>query len=282
MTADAIIGFVPLQRKRSRQKALGQNFLVDRKTAQRIVAAFDPQPTDSVLEIGPGPGILTEQLVEKVGRLVCVEIDPSLANDLRERWGKSPLFELVQADFLKLDLDTLPFEHGEPVRVISNLPYSVATAILRKLLLWSRVSDLVVMVQKEVADRIEAEPSTRERGFLSLACQLFSESIERVFNLDPGVFRPSPKVDSSVLRIRLHKQWAGGVPDPHSLLDLISAGFAHRRKTLYNNLRRVQPIDPQRWNELCASSHLTPKVRAEDLPLGSWISLRNALTRDLT
>jgi len=261
---------------RSRRKALGQNFLADRRMARRIVDRFTPRPGDRVLEVGPGRGALTDLVAGDVAVLVAVERDAALAAALCERYHADPRVRIVEADVLEVDLDGLPFDGKGPVRVLSNLPYSVATAILERLLRWGRASDLMVMVQREVADRIEAPPGSRERGYLSVLTSLFCE-VRRLLEVPPGAFRPPPKVHSAMLALRPRPFPDVAAADKEGLLRLASAGFAHRRKTLYNNLRSAFQIERGRWEAVCLKAALDARVRAEDLDLPSWAGLRRAL-----
>jgi 16S rRNA (adenine1518-N6/adenine1519-N6)-dimethyltransferase len=261
----------------ARRRALGQHFLADGRVARRIVEAFAPRPADQVLEVGPGEGALTDRLVGQVARLVAVELDPALAGLLEERYAGDGDVHVLCADILKTRIDDLPFRGEEPVRLISNLPYSAATAILRHLLRRrDRLADLVVMVQKEVGERILAAEGTSQRGYLSVLVQLLAE-VERVLRVGPGAFRPPPQVDSVVLRLTPRPRPLLGPEDPEPLLDLVSAGFRSRRKTLYRNLAPALGLDRPAWSEACRAAGIGEKARAEEMALESWGRLHAAL-----
>lgn len=216
-------------------------------------------------------------LVGRAREIVALELDPDLARELRDRLGDAPGLRIVEGDALEVDLEDLPFSAG-PIRVLSNLPYSTATPILARLLPRERVVDLTVMVQKEVADRILAPPSSPDRGYLSVLASMHAEG-RRLFEVGPGAFRPPPKVASCVIRLVRRDPGSIGIQDPEGLLDLVGRGFAHRRKTLYNNLRSAQGLDAEAWSAICAAIGLSPKVRAEALRLREWVALLDELGR---
>jgi len=248
---------------RPKRKRLGQNFLVDRNIAERIVALLEEQPSH-VLEIGPGRGALTGLLLDRFDRVLAVELDPALEQALRGRFPESSL-ELKVADALHDPLDELAGD-GAPCQVASNLPYSVGTAILRRLLprhdLFTRV---VVMLQREVARRVVAEPGRRGHGLLALERAAFADS-RLAFDVGPGAFRPRPKVVSSVVVLDLR---------PSSLeKDLLERGLrlaAHAltkpRKMLAN---AVQPIATE---AALVEAGLDPTARPGTVPLDGWIAL---------
>jgi 16S rRNA (adenine1518-N6/adenine1519-N6)-dimethyltransferase len=256
----------------------GQNFLVNQGAADSIVAAFRPAPEDLVLEVGPGEGALTARLIGRVGRIAAVEIDPDLAGDLRLRLagaaGHSGL-EIIDGDILRVDLPALFSSLGaspaRPARVIANLPYNIATAvILRFLLERAPVRDLLVMVQREVAERILSPPGRKSYGGLSVLCQVHAR-VEPVLRLHPGSFRPRPKVDSEVIRFTVRDPGGAVSRDPAALPALLGAAFAHRRKTLQNNLALLPPIGPEPGGalgvraaaDLLRQAGLDPSARAE-------------------
>lgn len=215
-----------------RRRALGQNFLVDPGVARRTVEAARVGPDDRVLEIGPGRGVLTRPLLEAGASVFAVEIDEALVAALT----REPRERLVveRADFLRFDLERLP---AGPMIVVANLPYSTGTAIVERILAApERFPRVVVMLQREVAHRLAAEPGTRSYGSLSVLTALWAEA--RVeFDVPPSAFRPRPKVDSAVVRLDVAAEPRASVDDPAHFRRVVRAAFAQRRKMLRNTLR---------------------------------------------
>ena len=251
-------------------RRLGQNFLVNQGAADTIIAAFRPRPDDLVLEVGPGRGALTRRLAGRVSRLVAVEI--------------------VQADVLDLDLAALLTRLGATTarraRVIANLPYSIATTVILSLIVESPLlSDLLVLVQREVAERIASPHGRKSYGGLSVLCQARAR-VETLLRLRPGSFRPIPKVESVLVRLTLHHaDEEGSVTGGAATLTLetlLRAAFAQRRKTLLNNLARLQrpgggPIGPAGAADVIRGAGLDPRARPEEIPVGGFLALLRAL-----
>lgn len=215
-----------------RRKALGQNFLIDEAIAHETVAAASIRSGDTVLEIGPGHGVLTRPLLEAGAQVFAVEIDESLASALAE--NAPPELTVERADFLRLDLARLP---AGPLLVVANLPYSTGTAILERLLTKpERFPRIVVMLQKEVADRVAAEPGSRSYGSLSVLTALWAET-SVVLDVPPSCFRPSPKVDSAVVRLDVSDAPRVEVGDVDAFRRVVRAAFSQKRKMLRNTLR---------------------------------------------
>lgn len=215
----------------SRQK-LGQHFLVSGKILERIATAACGDGVGFVLEVGPGRGALTERLLPRTERLTAIELDYELANFLREKWAGEPRLRIIDGNALDADWTAW----GEGV-LAGNLPYYVATAIITSYVLRpGALRQGVFLIQKEVAERIAAEPGGREYGYLSVLCQFFAE-IKLLFSVPPGAFHPPPKVDSAVIRVTPRTD----VPevDREKFVAFISACFRHKRKTLRNNLNAV-------------------------------------------
>ncbi len=263
-------------------KRLGQNFLTDPRIINRIVAALEPQSDETILEIGPGRGALTAPLLEKAGSLVAIEFDRNLIPLLTERFSSRKNFKLVQSDALVTDVCEV-IRPATQARVVANLPYNVATAILQRLIEQRHcVSEMVLMLQKEVVERITAEPGSGERGYLSVFVQTYCET-EKLFDVAPSSFRPAPKVWSSVIRLKLRSQIAAEVKDEKLLWQVVSAGFAQRRKTILNNLRNA----PAPLQEIVKShggasivlcqAEVDLQRRAETLALEEWSRITNAL-----
>jgi 16S rRNA (adenine1518-N6/adenine1519-N6)-dimethyltransferase len=258
----------------------GQNFLVNRRAVERIVDAFHPLPTDRVVEIGPGRGALTELLIERVGRMVAIEVDPMLARSLRERLGsrRGPgHFEILQADVLEIELRDLLLRLGaatQPARLIANLPYNIASAVIVRCLEQERLlSDLMVMVQREVAERILSSPGSRTYGSLSVLCQAFAR-IDSVMRLRPGSFRPRPRVESEVVRFVLSRDRPGWETTGRDLSALLRVAFEHRRKTLLNNLsHRSGGGRSAAIESMIRSAGLDPRCRPEEVPVAGYMAL---------
>jgi 16S rRNA (adenine1518-N6/adenine1519-N6)-dimethyltransferase len=267
------------------RRRFGQNFLVNQGAIGQIIVAFRPAASDLVLEVGPGRGALTRPLLGRVERLAAVEIDTDLASALRE--SLIPLaprgaLQVIQADILSVDLSTLLADlgvrDGRDARVIANLPFNIATPVLLRLLEHrSGIRDLLVMIQREVAGRIVADPGGRDYGGLSVLCQVYS-SVERVLRLRPGSFRPIPKVQSEVIRmVPRRPEEAGGapLPDPRSLSRLLRVCFAQRRKTLLNNLSAFIPAGPAGAALRCC--RLDPRARPETVTVAEYLALHSFL-----
>ena len=263
------------------KKRLGQNFLVDETYARRIVGALAPRAGETVLEIGPGRGALTSPLVESGARVVAVEFDRGLVAPLRSRFAGRENFTLVEADALEVEFCSV-IEPDASARVVANLPYNISTAILQRLIERRRcVSEMVLMLQREVVARITAPPGSTERGYLTVIVEAYCEA-EALFDVPPGAFRPAPKVWSTVARLRAR---AGGpeVGDERLLWRVVSAGFAQRRKTILNNLRaapgdlraRVEAVGGAAT--LLEAAGIEPARRAETLALDEWVAVTRAL-----
>jgi len=232
---------------------------------ERIAVAACPNPdgTGLVVEIGPGRGALTERLLAHAGRVVAIEMDPALAEHLRDKWGTEPRFQVQEGNALNFD-----WTMWGAGTLAGNLPYYVATAIISKYLAHpGELSQAVFLIQKEVAERITATPGNREFGYLSVECQYMAKA-EYLFSVPPGAFRPPPKVDSAVIRL---------TPRPEALcaetagfLDFASACFRQKRKTLRNNLS--ERYSKERLDALPAVS-----MRAEQLGVAELLELYRSL-----
>ena len=263
-------------------KRFGQNFLTDQRIIQRIVEALEPRLDETIIEIGPGKGALTAPLLERAGRLAAIEFDKNLIPLLTDRFRAHGNFKLLQGDALNTDFcDAI--RPATQARVVANLPYNVATAIVQRLIEQRQcLTEMVVMLQKEVVERITAEPGTADRGYLSVFVQAYCET-EKLFDVAPGAFRPAPKVWSSVIRLTLRKQPAAAVNNEQLLWQIVSAGFAQRRKTILNNLRNapspLQEIVKAHGGAsivLC-QAEVDVQRRAETLTLDEWARITRAL-----
>jgi len=267
------------------KKRFGQHFLQP-AWVLKLVRAIDPQPSEIFLEIGPGLGALTRPLAAASRRVVAVEIDRELAAALR---SDSPLnMTLVEGDFLEMTADGLRrtlklagVGDDEPLRVAGNLPYNVASPILFKLVDFFRrrvaITDAIVMLQREVADRLLAKPGTKEYGVLTILVGHWAEA-ERVLSLPPGAFRPAPKVHSAVVRLRFRNPAA--IPaDTQTFSSLVQAVFTRRRKTIGNALAafpRSRDLPPQ---TALAAAEIDPRRRPETLDRGEFVRLADVYAR---
>lgn len=265
------------------KKNLGQNFLVDESVAARIVREVAPQADETLIEIGAGRGALTARLLEHGTQVVAIEFDRDLVPHLRERFGARQNFSLVEGDALALDYCTL-IAPAACARVVANLPYNISTAILQRLIEQRHcLTDLVLMLQREVVARMVAPPETSERGFLSVLVEAYFET-ETLFDVAPIAFRPVPKVWSTVVRLRIRQQPHNfNEVDETTLWRIVGAGFAQRRKTIFNNLRHA-PADLQTRIESAGGAgtllqmvNIDPQRRAETLSLEEWMRLVRAV-----
>ena len=264
------------------KKSLGQNFLSDERVVRRIVDALMPQPGETLIEIGPGRGALTAHLIERDVRLLAVEFDRELIPLLEEKFGGRQNFSLVQADALTVDFCSL-IRPVPRARVVANLPYYISTAILQKLIEERAcLTEMVLMLQREVVERITAPPSTSERGYLSVLVEAYCEA-EALFDVAPGSFRPQPKVWSTVVRLRLRESLSVEVTNERLLWRVVSAGFAQRRKTIFNNLRHAPEelrVDVERAGGaslVLQSASIEESRRAETLTLEEWARLSGVI-----
>src|SRR5690242_18796978 len=255
---------------------LGQNFLASPGAAEKIVEALGDVSQALVVEIGPGKGALTEILARHAGRLIAVELDRMLATQLRYTYSRQPNVEIIEADVLKLDFRTVlnrtigPLNDLRPLkpsraRVVGNLPYYITSDILLRLFEFhDQFEVIVIMVQREVADRIAAQPGSRDYGLLSSTAQLYCK-VENLFTLPPGAFSPPPKVHSSVLRLTVAPRFTELQVKPGEFIDFLKTAFAMKRKTLLNNLR--QKYGEEQVRAALKHAGVRADVRAEALPL---------------
>ena len=243
-------------------KRLGQNFLIDPNIVRKIVALAELSPTDTVLEIGPGRGILTEALCRTAGRVTAIEVDPRLYTYLTEREPQFPNCTLILDDALTSPLEHLPIG----TIVVANLPYYLSTPLLFRLLAQgTRFARLILMLQNEVANRLVAKPGTSEYGVLSVMAQ-YAAYVSKAFKVSGQCFRPRPEVDSAVVLLRTHALRGRRPDEEEQFTALVRAGFAHRRKTLANSLRD-EGYDVRKVDMTLAALHLSPTVRAETLSI---------------
>ncbi len=265
-------------------KKFGQNFLIDLHVLEKIVKAAAIEPEDVCVEIGPGIGSLTQALAERGKQVIAVEIDGRLIPILKKNLADYPNVTLVHQDFLKLDLKALLREMGveRPIKVIANLPYYITTPIIMGLYESGiPLSGMTVMVQEEVARRIQAGPGSKDYGALSLAVQYYADAYIAAF-VPQNCFMPRPKVGSAVLQLTTHRQKPVSVKDEGLMFALIKAAFGQRRKTLVNCLRNAQQLDFSKEQVLAAfeTVGISEQIRGEALDLAQFAALSDALTED--
>lgn len=271
------------------RKQFGQHWLRSEKALSKILTAAqlcktdaDGTPGDRILEIGPGTGILTQQLLTQADSVAAVEIDRDLCELLAKKLGKNDNFLLLQGDFLSLDLNELlaPFPAFQsPNKVVANIPYNITGPILEKLLgtighpAENPFDLIVLLVQKEVALRLTAKAGSSHAGALSVRVQYLAEC-EFICDVPAKAFQPPPKVDSAVVRLR-PRPYEFTATDPRRLEQLVKLGFSSRRKMLRNNLQSLIDRDP--LIQLLEEQGINPQVRAEDLSVKQWVELSNKL-----
>jgi 16S rRNA (adenine1518-N6/adenine1519-N6)-dimethyltransferase len=247
------------------KKRFGQHFLTDRHYLGRIVETIDPRPADALVEIGPGSGLMTAELVQRVDHLHVVEIDRELAAALRAEFPAARV-TVHEADVLEFDFGAL----RPPLRVVGNLPYNVSSPILFRMVeIADHLSDCVFMLQKEVVDRMVAEPGTADYGRLSVMLQ-YRFTMARAFIVPPGAFTPPPKVDSAVVRMAPLSADRLRARDEQRFARIVAAAFGQRRKTLRNATRSLVP------EEAFVRAGIDPGRRGETLPVAEFVALSDA------
>ena len=264
------------------QKRFGQNFLIDSHVLDKIVNAAGITKEDCVLEIGPGIGTMTQYLAEHAGRVVAVEIDTNLLPILAETLKDYSNVTVINEDILKVDMNSLveEYNNGRPIKVVANLPYYITTPIIMGLFESNvPIENITVMVQKEVADRMQVGPGSKDYGALSLAVQYYA-SPYIVANVPPNCFIPRPNVGSAVIRLTRYQEPPVQVKDAKLMFRLIRASFSQRRKTLQNGLNNSPELSFSK-EEIAAvieSLGLPAAVRGEALTLEQFAALANAFT----
>ncbi|MBK9312780.1 MAG: ribosomal RNA small subunit methyltransferase A [Acidobacteria bacterium] len=262
------------------KRRLGQNFLTGTHFPDRILRALDPKAGEAIIEIGPGQGALTQGLVESGARVIAIELDADLIPSLSDRFAGRPNFRLVEADALQVDFCDLIAPDSD-ARVVANLPYNVSTPILQRLIAHRRcLAELTLMLQREVVDRITAEPGGKEYGYLSVLVQMYCKT-ERLFDVPPGAFRPAPKVFSSVVRLKILPRPAAEVTDAAAFIELTKILFAQRRKTIFNNLRagfeKLGLSDAASASRALEAVEIDPRRRAETMTVMEIARLTDVL-----
>ncbi len=269
------------------KKSLGQNFLVDQNIIKNIIASLNPQKDETIIEIGAGHGALTDQLVQKAGKVLAIEIDRDLIPVLQKEFRYDDNFALIEQDALEIDFESLLILQSEPrkTKLVANLPYYISTAILQHLIQYRySFSEMILMLQKEVVERITADSGTKQRGFLTVLIEAYFET-EKLFDVSPNSFKPVPKIESSVMRLITRKVDNNKIIDEGLFRELVSLGFMQKRKTIYNNLKnaagdikfKIEKLPD--LVELFEQVNIDPKSRAESLSLNDWKNLSDFLTK---
>lgn len=252
------------------RKRFGQNFLADERVIERIVSAINPRKNDLMVEIGPGLGALTHTLLPHLDKLTAVELDRDLAERLRVETLTHGKLQLIEADALRFDFSTLATGPNS-LRVVGNLPYNISTPLIFHLLEYADlIDDMHFMLQKEVVERMVSAHDEPEYGRLSVMLQYRCE-VDYLFTVPPGAFRPPPKVDSAIVRLRPHRQLPLVCHDEKKLLAVVTSAFSMRRKTVRNGLR------PFGDDSLLEQAGISPQARPENLSVADYVRFTNLL-----
>ncbi|MFH0948061.1 MAG: 16S rRNA (adenine(1518)-N(6)/adenine(1519)-N(6))-dimethyltransferase RsmA [Elusimicrobiota bacterium] len=269
---------------------LGQNFLVDKNIAKKIIRVADISLSDTIIEIGPGKGILTDELINKSGKIIAVEIDKKLVIKLSEKYKNQKNIEIIHSDFLKYNPPNSAIA-GQKLKFIANLPYYISSAVISKILQLSNWDTAVFMVQKEVAIRLKAQPNSADYSVLTIACQVFCE-VEKMFDVPNTCFCPVPEVTSTVVRLNRLKKPLVKKNEEKNFFRIVKLAFLHRRKTILNSLSlelRIDPalpkdflrkggVDKKILEEKILQAGISPQCRAETIPIDGFVKLAKVLT----
>lgn len=261
------------------KKQFGQNFISDDHLLAKIVEAAEITPEDVVIEIGPGAATLTAALAEKAAQVIAIEIDKDLFPIIKRRMAGYSNFELVAGDAMKVDFDALAAKYGaKRYKVVANLPYYITTPIVMRFLEEGfRVSELVIMVQQEVADRFLASPGTKAYGAITAAINYYG-SVSRAFNVPRTMFTPRPEVDSSIVKIKCYENKPFEADDEKLLRRVIKAAFGQRRKTLNNALKALN-LPKDELDKALQRAGIDAARRGETLAVEEFVCLSNAISK---
>lgn len=262
------------------KKSLGQNFLRDTQVLERIVAAANLSAEDFVLEIGPGEGVLTQKLAKKAGRVLAIEIDQRLIESLQKRFASNQKIEIIHADILKINLADLYTNYqllDTKYKVVANLPYYITSPIIRLFLEATILpAEMILMVQKEVAERIVAQPG--QMSILAVAVQYYAQA-ELLFEVPKEAFYPVPQVDSAVIRIaRIVDRKSPSKEETRHFFKIVKAGFSAKRKTLANNLANSLHLEKTAISQKLKTAGISPTARAQELSVADWQNLAAILS----
>lgn len=260
-------------------KSLGQNFLIDDNVIDKILNGARLSEGDNIIEVGPGIGTLTREMGKIADKVVAIEIDKSLIPILKETLGEFDNIEVVNNDILKVNIEELVKEKfdNKPIKLVANLPYYITTPIVMKFLEENiPVTDIVVMVQKEVADRMNAKPSTKDYGALSVAVQYYCDT-EIVAKAPRHMFIPQPNVDSTVIGLHVREEKKYNVDNEDIFFKTVKASFGQRRKTLLNSLGGLGFLNKDEIKEVLKQSNIDEKRRGETLTIEEFATLSNVI-----
>jgi len=261
------------------KKGFGQNFLIDDNILENIVEVGNVEEQDTIVEIGPGLGNLTEYLLEKAKSVIAFEIDPDMINILNTRFAENSKLTIINEDIMKVDLSK--YIESKKVKVIANLPYYITTPILFKLLEYrNHISKIVIMVQKEVADRLLAKPHSKDYGVLTVNTNYICD-VSRVTNVPNTSFIPAPNVTSSVVCLEINLEKTSSIEDEKIFNKLVKAAFSARRKKLINSLvnANVFDINKEEYESMLKDLELSENARAEELSIELYIEFANKIAK---
>ena len=268
-------------------KSLGQNFITDRGVIESIIEGANIGEDDLVIEIGPGIGVLTAEAAEAARKVIAIEIDKKLIPILAETLAAYDNIEVINQDILKTDLNEIIAQQRQAgafagkVRIIGNLPYYITTPIIMKILESGVAADsITIMMQKEVADRIKAEPGTKAYGALSVSVQYYC-TVEKVASVPKEVFVPRPKVDSTVLNLKIREEKPVRLQDEKVFFACIKGGFGKRRKTLLNSLTGTCGLEKDEIKDVLEAAGVDPGRRAETLQIREFAEIANCMTEKI-
>ncbi|MGD0566410.1 MAG: 16S rRNA (adenine(1518)-N(6)/adenine(1519)-N(6))-dimethyltransferase RsmA [Candidatus Goldiibacteriota bacterium] len=259
------------------KKGLGQNFLHNTSKLGQMASLIDPQKGEAIIEIGPGAGALTQRLLPSAGKVIAVEIDNEAISKLRGKIGSPENLQIINADFMELDLAAIVPDPAARIKVVGNIPYYITTPIIEKLILNKKmVSKVFLTVQREVGERMAAPEGSKIYGSLSIFCQYHAQ-VKMLLKIDRSSFFPVPDVDSAFVMMDFEKAPELGVLDEELFFKITRAGFNQRRKMLANNVKRVTGLDAAAVKEGFAAAGIDEKARAEEAPLLAFAKLSNVL-----
>ncbi len=263
-------------------KSLGQNFLTDKNIVDKIVDGAGIGPEDTVIEIGPGMGVITWEAASRARKVIAIELDSSLIPILGETLARFDNVQIINQDVLKTDINELTEgEEAGHVKIIGNLPYYITTPIIMKLLEDKvKAESLTIMTQKEVADRIGAGPGTKSYGALSIAVQFYCQ-VEKVTDVSRNSFIPAPNVDSTVLKLKFRQQPAAAVRNEPLFFKCVRAGFGQRRKTLSNSMQTLQGVSKDLIRDSLDAAGIDPARRAETLSIEEFAKFSDEVDKRL-
>jgi len=255
------------------KRDLGQNFLIDPHIVGKIIETLELNKKDTILEIGAGTGVLTEKLVERGGRVIAVEVDKNLCKMLKQELKEYLNLKIICEDITKISFDE-EFKRAKSVKLAGNLPYYVASSILLDMVKKDWIKFMVVMVQREVAERLLAKPGNKKRGKLTVLINYYGQG-KKIIDVPPQAFIPSPKVGATLLKIEKSKRY--GAKDENNFFSIVKAAFSLRRKMLVNSLSKGLIIDKDLIKEKLENIGIDWKKRAEDLTEKEFVSISNSL-----